>query len=126
MTEAKRRAQGRNLSTFFSAGALLGSLTLGCSVTGTWRTTAVAPPDATFPITLVTFNDHKQFTATREEHGRRRTSTGTFTGSAGRLRLVVADNPQLALTGRRCADGKLELVQSNGQQVKATLERVKE
>ena len=51
----------------------------GCSsIAGSWRTTAIEPPGASFPVAAVSFDRDNNYTATRIHQGEKRTSTGRY------------------------------------------------
>ena len=96
----------------------------GCSLAGTWRTVSVRPEGERFPVASVTFDKHHRFTATSEEEGRPRTSTGEYKWNGLRLILSPGAGREQTYRGRRRLDGSLALTHRRpGMKIKATLEK---
>ncbi len=96
----------------------------GCGLTGTWRTISVRPEGERFPIVSVTFGEHRRFTATSEEDGRWRTSTGRYKWNGLRLVLDPGQGSRQTYRGYRRLDRSLVLLHKHGTtKIKAMLER---
>ena len=104
----------------FAAAAIVN----GCGLTGTWRTVAVRPEAERFPIVSVTFGENGQFTATSEEDGRQRTSTGRYKWNGLRLVLDPSPGSRKTYRGYRRLDRSLVLLHKHDTtKIKATLKR---
>ena len=100
------------------------ALVSGCGLTGTWRTIAVIPEGDRFPVTSVTFDKHHRFTATSDEDGHQRTSTGEYKWNGLRLILNPSRGCKQTYRCRWRLDRTLVLTHRRaGQKVRATLER---
>jgi hypothetical protein len=97
---------------------------LACSVTGSWRTVAVRPPSAPFPIEAVTFSDDGHYTATGREDGERRTTTGRYRFNGYTLRLRPPAGPEQKFAARVRGE-TLVLTQGDAtHRMSGTLERI--
>ncbi len=96
----------------------------GCGLTGTWRTVSIMPEGERFPIVSVTFGEHRRFTATSEEDGRQRTSTGRYKWNGLRLVLDPGQGSRQTYRGYRRLDRSLVLLhRRDATKIKATLDR---
>ncbi len=97
----------------------------GCSIAGSWKTVAVDPPDARFPLDHVTFDRDNNYTATWSENGKTRTATGQYQWNWSKLEIVQTGRPARAYRTRHLLDGRLVLTfDESGAKASATLERV--
>ena len=92
----------------------------GCSLTGTWKTINIIPPDARFPMNRISFDNDSRFTATAEYEGQTRTSTGTYEWNGRKLLVFPDGGGERTYPGRRRWDRKLLLTHNrNGERITA-------
>jgi hypothetical protein len=108
--------------------ALMGATTAGgCSIAGSWRTIAVDPPGAPFPVDRVTFDRDDNYTATGSREGETRTSTGRYRWNWFKLDVLEPGGQPRTYSAQRRLDGKLVLTYKEGRgKVTATLAKVDE
>ncbi len=96
----------------------------GCAtLSGTWRAVDTDPPDAAGVLETITF-DGPRYTATADEGGKRRTTTGDFHWSGSKLTLRTAGGTARVFMGRR-SEGRLTLVDERPSgQVRTTFEKI--
>lgn len=99
----------------------------GCSIAGSWRTIAVDPPGAPFPVDRVTFDRGNSYTATGSREGEIRTSTGHYRWNWFKLDIMEPGRLPRTYSARRRLDGTLMLTYEEGRgKVTATLAKVDE
>ena len=92
----------------------------GCSLTGTWKTINIIPPDARFPMNRISFDNDSRFTATAEYEGQTRTSTGTYEWNGRKLVVFPDGGDERTYPGRRRWGRKLALIHNrNGERITA-------
>jgi len=105
--------------------ALFGTLSAsGCSIAGSWQTVSVEPKGFPFPLEAITLNSDNQYTATWQNDGRRRTTTGQYRWNGRSLELARNGfSPRKYRTTRRW-DGKLVMhFKQNDATMTAILEK---
>ncbi|MHC5111129.1 MAG: hypothetical protein ACYTHJ_14765 [Planctomycetota bacterium] len=103
---------------------LAGAASSGCGLTGTWHTISVQPEDETFPLTHVTFTSDGRYTATMEFDGERRTSTGAYRWSLGKLTIDPERGEQRVYKGRQLFNGDLLLTHRSAGPPERTIQGV--
>jgi hypothetical protein len=104
---------------------LCAAILVGCSLDGSWRVIATDPPGARAPVSVVTFGQDHNYTATWSHEGETRTSLGRYRRRGAGLEMTgVGELPQ-PNSARLRLDGKLVLTYLEGDtKVVATLEKV--
>lgn len=107
----------------------------GCSMDGSWQAISIDPPDASFPMRKISFDDQGRFTSTSDvspmgyPDGKTRTSTGKYRLAGSRLHLETSTAAPISYSVRRRFDGKLVLTFTSPdkkRKVAAVFERVEE
>lgn len=97
----------------------------GCTIAGSWRTIAIDPPGAPFPVDRVTFDRGNNYTASGSQEGEIRTSTGRYRWNWFKLDVMEPGRLPRTYSARRRLDGKLMLTYEEGRgKVTATLAKV--
>ncbi len=95
---------------------------LGCSIAGSWRTIAVDPPGALFPVETVRFDGANTYTSTGLFHGEKRTTSGRYHFNGFKLDITEGDRLPRSYGVRLRLDGKLVLTLREGDaKITATL-----
>ncbi|HUU85557.1 MAG TPA: hypothetical protein VM243_18815 [Phycisphaerae bacterium] len=102
----------------------------GCSITGTWKTVKIEPPDALehTPFQMVTFAGDGQYSATHQHGSEVRTTTGTYSWTGTRLTLTPAEGEPRVYPGSYNGFSR-QLVLSHqveDQRITARLEKVED
>ncbi len=96
----------------------------GCSITGSWRIVSTDPPDAPFPVEVLTFDPDNNYTATGPEGARPRTSTGQYQLKGSKLEILEGGRMPRVYRARRKGDTTLVLTyEEQGDRVTATFVR---
>ncbi|MGD2110959.1 MAG: hypothetical protein PVI86_16405 [Phycisphaerae bacterium] len=95
-----------------------------CSIAGSWRVVSTDPPEAPFPVEVVTFDPQHNYTATSSKTLKRGGSTGKYRWNGFRLEIAESGKSPRTYKARRQPDGTLVLTyEENGIGVSATLVR---
>lgn len=98
---------------------------LGCSIAGSWRTVAVDPPGALFPVEVVRFDGANTYTSTGVYGGEKRTTTGRYEFNGFKLDITEGDRLPRSYGARLRLDGKLVLTLREGDaKMTATLAKI--
>lgn len=101
-------------------------LCVGCSISGTWKTVSVEPPDMAdkFMFSRVTFGEDGTYTATAKYEGQESTSTGKYEWSGTELDVDPDDGDPREYDGYLRMDGKLVLKHEHeGESMTAILQK---
>ena len=99
----------------------------GCSVAGSWKTDTIEPPGVPFPVEMLTLSPDSQYTASWQENGRRRTSTGQYRWTGSELEIIEGGRTARTYQGKLRLDGRLVLTYGEGNaKVVAILEKSKD
>ena len=136
----RQRTSRRSASAAATAACLLQAL--GCTIAGSWRTVAVDPPGALFPVEVVSFDGANAYTSIGLFGGKRRTTTGrygstrrtgsppsgsTFSVSVNGFKLDITEGDRMPRSygARLRLDGKLVLTLREGDaKMTATLAKI--
>ncbi len=98
----------------------------GCSVAGSWKTDTIDPPGVPFPVDTLTLSPDSQYTASWQEKGRQRTSTGQYRWTGSKLEIIEAGRTARTYRGKLRLDGRLELTYGEGDaKVVITLDKTR-
>lgn len=84
-------------------------LTAGCSMSGSWRTVRIEPPDGPFPIRTLSLDPAHNYTATWTTDGESRTSIGVYQFNGFTLDLLDAGFEPRTYSARKQWGGDLVL-----------------
>ena len=87
----------------------------GCTIAGSWRTIAVDPPGAPFPVDRVTFDRDNNYTASGSQEGEICTSTGRYRWNWFKLDVMEPGRLPRTYSARRRLDGRLVLTYKEGR-----------
>ncbi len=118
-----QRNSPRPATAALTAACLLQAL--GCSIAGSWRTVAVDPPGAPFPVEAVRFDAANTYTSTGTYGGERRTTTGRYDFNGFKLDITEGGRLPRSYAARLRLDGKLVLTLREGDaKMTATLAKI--
>lgn len=96
----------------------------GCSLAGSWKAVEVRPPDEPFPLAVVTFDRHDNYTATCSHDDRTHTTTGRYEWNGLALRLERTDGTWRTYDALLRLDGRLRVTnRTDDRKITALLER---